>query len=45
MSLFSKAKTTAKTTTPKAKDSKASCIVNDPDFFNKVKMLEILQDG
>lgn len=45
MSLFSKAKATAKTTTPKAKDSKASCIVNDPDFFNKVQMLEILQEN
>jgi hypothetical protein len=43
--LFNKAKSTAKTTTPKAKDSKASCIVNDPDFFNKVKMLEILQEN
>ncbi len=45
MSLFNKAKATAKTTTPKAKDSKASIIVNDPDFFNKVQMLEILQEN
>ena len=43
--LFNKAKTTAKTTTPKAKDKKASIIVNDPDFFNKVQMLEILQEN
>lgn len=45
MSLFSKAKATAKTTTPKAKDSKASCVVTDPDFFTKVQMLEILQEN
>ncbi len=45
MSLFNKAKATAKTTTPKAKDSKASIFVNDPDFFNKVQMLEILQEN
>ena len=45
MSLFSKAKATATTTTTKAKDKKASIIVNDPDFFNKVQMLEILQEN
>lgn len=45
MSLFSKAKSTAKTTTTKTKEKKASCIVNDPDFFDKVRMLEMLQDN
>ena len=45
MSLFSKAKATAKTTTTKTKEKKASCIVNDPDFFDKVRMLEMLQDN
>lgn len=43
--LFKKAKQTAKTATPKAKESKASILVNDPEFFEKVQMLEILQEN
>lgn len=45
MSLFSKAKKIATTTTSKATDKKASILVNDPSFFTKVQMLETLQEN
>jgi hypothetical protein len=43
--LFSKAKATAATKTTKAKDSKVAIDVKDIEFFNKIEMLEILQDN
>lgn len=43
--LFSKAKSTATTKTTKAKDDKVRVTINDPDFFDKVQMLETLQDN
>jgi len=43
--LFSKAKATAATKTTKAKDEKVRVTVKDGDFFNKVQMLEMLQDN
>jgi hypothetical protein len=45
MSLFSKAKKTATTTTTKSTDKKASILVNDPSFFTKVQMLETLNEN
>lgn len=44
MSLFAKAKAAAATTAPKAND-KVRVLVKDPDFFQKVQMLEMLQDN
>lgn len=43
--LFSKAKATAATKTTKAKDEKVRVTVKDSDFFNKVEMLEMLQEN
>ena len=43
--LFSKAKSTAVAKTTKAKDEKVRVTVKDSDFFNKVEMLEILQEN
>jgi len=43
--LFSKAKSTAVTKTTKAKDSKVTIDVKNIEFFNKIEMLEILQDN
>ena len=45
MSLFKKAKTVASTTTTKGSDKKASILVKDPTFFDKVQMLEKLNDN
>lgn len=41
--LFKKAKTTA--TTTKAKEQKVSVVINDSEFFDKVKQLESLQEN
>jgi hypothetical protein len=43
--LFSKAKATAATKTTKAKDEKTRLVVKDGDFFDKVQMLETLQEN
>jgi hypothetical protein len=43
--LFSKAKKTAVTKTTKSKDEKVRLTVKDTEFFNRVEMLEILQDN
>jgi len=45
MSLFDKAKKTAVAKTTKPKDSKVAIDVKDIEFFNKIEMLEILQDN
>lgn len=45
MSLFDKAKKTAVTKTTKPKDGKVTIDVKDIEFFNKIEMLEILQDN
>ena len=44
MSLFTKAKKTAATTTKAAKDKKIRLRVTDPNFFSKVEKLEQLND-
>lgn len=43
--LFNKAKATAATKTTKAKDEKVRVTLKDSEFFDKVEMLEILQDN
>jgi hypothetical protein len=43
--LFSKAKATAVNKTTKAKDEKVRVTVKDSDFFEKVEMLEMLQEN
>ena len=44
MSLFTKAKKTATTTTKSAKDKKIRLTVTDPTFFSKVEKLEQIND-
>lgn len=43
-SLFAKAKATAETKTTKQEDKKLRLNVADPEFFNKIQSLEILND-
>ncbi len=43
--LFSKAKATAANKTTKSKDEKVRVSIKDTEFFDKIEMLEILQDN